>query len=128
MNENIDSLIIGVWAPAGGNPRETITYRSDRTVSMAMFGGLLHMEGLYSFVKPDVIETIWYASPSAEADKVIGALNESLDEGRVAIKVRIVEKSVMRVHVSEDELQTTHLEKGRVGNFYRVNSGGTEDI
>lgn len=118
MNEDIKSLLVGVWAPVDGNPRETITYRNNGTASMVMFGGLLHMNGGYSFIEPDVIKINWYASPSAEAEEVINAVNES---GEIApASVRIVKQSVMRIQVTEDELKTLHLEKGRVGHFYRV--------
>ena len=127
MNESIHKLIIGVWAPVEGNPQETVAYREDGIVRMAVFGGLLHMDGRYSFVAPDVIEINWQASPSAEAKDVIGAVNEKLDHETVPTSVRIVRQSVMRVQVTGDELQTLHLEKGRVGRYHRVHTGTEED-
>ncbi len=126
MNKSIDSPIVGVWAPVDGNPSETIAYRADCTVSMAIFGGLLHMEGSYSFVALDVIEINWYTA-SAEAENVVSAVNEKLDEEGVPTRVRSVQTSVLRVRVTGDELQTIHLEKGTVGHFKRVHSGVTVD-
>lgn len=49
-------LLLGVWAPTEGNPRETVEYRIDRTVRMALFGGLLAREGRYQFVERDVVQ------------------------------------------------------------------------
>jgi hypothetical protein len=120
MNKSIVNPIVGVWAPVSGNPNETIEYRADGTVRMAMFGGLLHMEGDYRFVQPDVVEIDWRSSPSADAEAVIGAVNKTLGEEGVTAQVRIVRKSVLQVTVTDNELKTLHVEKGRTGHFRRL--------
>jgi hypothetical protein len=120
MNKSINSAIVGVWAPVTGNPKETIEYHADGTVRMALFGGLLHMEGDYRFVQPDVVEIDWRSSPSADAEAVIGAVNRTLDEEGATARVRAVQKSVLKVTVTENELKTLHVEKGRTGHFRRL--------
>ncbi len=125
MNESVQNLIVGVWVPVNGNPNETIEYRADGTVRMAMFGGLLHMEGSYRFVQPDVIEIHWHAPSTAGVEEVIRAVNERLDEEGVPSQVRAVQKSVLQVVVTERELKTLHLEKGRTGHFRRAHKEHT---
>jgi len=115
-----ENSLVGIWAPVSGNPAETMEYRADGSVRMAMFGGAYHMAGSYRFVEPDVIEIGWGISPSAEADKVVGALNEGLTESGAGVRLGVVRTSVLQVMVTESELKTLHLEKGRIGHFRRI--------
>jgi hypothetical protein len=120
INDTIDSPIVGVWAPVSGNPADTIEYRPDGTVRMAMFGGLYHMEGSYRFIQSDMVEIGWHGPVSAEAEDVIGSVNQRLEEKGVTAQLRVVQKSVLQVTVTENELKTLHIEKGRIGHFRRV--------
>ena len=36
-----NSLLVGLWIPVEGNAKETIEYRDDHTVRMALFGGMI---------------------------------------------------------------------------------------
>jgi hypothetical protein len=119
-NETIQSTLVGVWAPVSGNSADTMEYRANGTVRMAMFGGLYHMEGSYRFIQPDTIEIGWHGPVSAEAEEVVQAVNQSLDEQGVTAKLRVVQRSVLQVSVTENELKTLHIEKGRLGHFRRV--------
>jgi hypothetical protein len=38
----------------------------------------------------------------------------------VTAKLRVVQRSVLQVSVTESELKTLHIEKGRMGHFRRV--------
>lgn len=120
INENLEGLLVGIWAPVSGNPADTMEYRADGTVRMAMFGGAYHMEGSYRFTEPDVIELAWGISVSPEAENVIGVLNNRLQENGAAARLGVVRKSVLQVSVTESELKTLHLEKGRIGHFRRT--------
>lgn len=119
-NETTENLIVGVWAPVTGNPADTMEYRADGTVRMAMFGGAYHMNGTYRFAELDVIEIGWGVSPSAEAINVVNTVNHGLQEKGADAHLGIVTRSVLQVTVTEDELKTLHIEKGRVGHFRRV--------
>jgi hypothetical protein len=113
-------LLVGIWEPVEGNPKETMEYHADGAVRMKMFGGLLHMDGSYHFIADDTIEINWCVSPSLEAEQVIAAVNEQLAQKPEAPQVRVVQRSVLAISVSETELHTLHLEKGRVGHFRRA--------
>jgi len=113
-------LIVGVWAPVEGNPKETMEYAADGSVRMAMFGGMLSMDGVYRFISGDVIEINWGVSVGDAAEKVVGAINEQLAQTPDAPQVRVVQTSILQVTVTETELKTLHLEKGRVGHFRRI--------
>jgi uncharacterized protein YndB with AHSA1/START domain len=119
-NEGIESQIVGIWAPVSGNPADTMEYRADGTVRMAMFGGAYHMEGSYRFIEPDVVELAWGASISPEAGNVVRVVSNRLQENGVEAKLAVVKKSVLQISVTESELKTLHLEKGRIGHFHRV--------
>lgn len=119
-NEGIENQIVGIWAPVSGNPADTMEYRDDGTVRMAMFGGAYHMEGSYRFIEPDVVELAWGISISPEAENVVGVLNNQLQENGAATRLGVVRKSVLQVSVTESELKTLHLEKGRFGRFRRI--------
>jgi|ERR1051326_1164095 hypothetical protein len=113
-------LIVGVWVPVAGYPNETMEYRADGSVRMGMFGGMLSMDGVYRFIFDEVIEIRWGVSVSDEAEQVIGAIKEHLAETPDTPQVRVVQTSILQVAVTEVELKTLHLEKGRVGHFRRV--------
>jgi hypothetical protein len=113
-------LLVGIWMPVDGNPKETMEYRADSAVRMKMFGGLLHMDGSYRFIENDIIEINWGVLPSPEAEQVIEAVNEQLAQTPEAPQVRVVQRSVLAISVTETELHTFHLEKGRVGHFRRA--------
>ena len=112
-NEAIENQIVGLWAPVSGNPVETMEYRADGTVRMAVFGGAYHMDGSYRFIEPDVIELAWGASISPEAENVVSIVNNRLQENGVEAKLAVVRKSVLQVSVTEGELKTLNIEKGR---------------
>jgi uncharacterized protein YndB with AHSA1/START domain len=95
-------------------------YRADGTIRMAMFGGAYHMEGSYRFIEPDVIELAWGASISPDAENVVSIVNNRLQENGVGAKLAVVRKSVPQVSVTESELKTFHLDKGRIGHFRRT--------
>lgn len=115
-----ENLIVGVWAPISGNPAETMEYGADGSVRMAILGGEYHMPGRYRFIEPDVIELAWGESVVPEAENVIGAINSQLQERGVKANLGVVRKSLLGIAVSENELITLHLDKGRVGRFRRV--------
>jgi uncharacterized protein YndB with AHSA1/START domain len=117
---NADKGIVGIWAPLSGNPTDTMEYRADGTIRMAMFGGAYHMEGSYRFIEPDVIELAWGASISPDAENVVSIVNNRLQENGVGAKLAVVRKSVPQVSVTESELKTFHLDKGRIGHFRRT--------
>lgn len=119
-NEAIENQIVGMWAPVSGNPAETMDDRADGIVRMAVFGGAYHMEGCYRFVEPEVIEIAWGISVSPEAENVVGVLNNRLQENGAGEKLAVVRKSVLQVSVTEGELKTLHIEKGRIGHFRRI--------
>jgi hypothetical protein len=114
-------LLIGVWAPVDGNPRETIEYRIDRTVRMALFGGLLAREGRYQFVQEDVVRIDWQDNPDPDGEAVLGAVNEQLAAQGHGIEVRPHQQTVLQIEVTQTELKTLHLEKQRTGHFRRAN-------
>ena len=87
---------------------------------MATFGGFLQMNGAYRFVRDGVVELSWSDNPSKEAEGVVDAINEHLEQTHAAPQVKIVRKSVMQVEVTATELTTIHVEKGRIGRFHRV--------
>lgn len=119
-NQSFESLLVGTWAPVAGNPADTMEYRANGSVRMAMFGGACHMGGTYRFVEPDVVELAWGDSISPEAENVVGAVNDQLEENGVEARLGVVRKSILRVAVSEDQLVTVHVEKGRIGHFRRI--------
>jgi hypothetical protein len=125
-NDNFETLLIGIWAPVSGNPADTMEYRADGSVRMAMFGGAYHMGGYYRFIEPDVVELAWGDSVSPEAENVVGELNNRLQEKGVGASLGVVRKSALRVAVSEDQLVTVHLDKGRIGHFRRIVADGNE--
>jgi hypothetical protein len=113
-------LLVGIWEPMEGNPNETVEYRADGAVCLKMFGGLLPMEGCYRFITENIIEIQWGIAPSPEAEEVIATINDHLAQTPDAPQVRVVQQSVLAVLVTETELKTLHLEKGRVGQFRRA--------
>lgn len=118
--EEYDSSIVGIWAPVSGNAAETVEYRADGTVKMAILGGAYHMEGKYRFIDPTIIEIEWGVAPSEQAEKVVGTVNDRLTESGAGAQLGIVTKSVLLVAATEEELATLHLGKGRIGHFRRV--------
>ena len=120
INENLEGLLVGIWAPVSGNPADTMEYRADGTVRMAMFGGAYNMDGSYRFIEPDVVELAWGASISPEAENVVSVVSNRLQENGVGAKLAVVRKSVLQVSVTESELKTLHIEKGRIGHFRRI--------
>lgn len=119
-NQSFESLLVGTWAPVSGNAADTMEYRADGTVRMAMFGGAYHMDGSYRFIEPDVVELAWGASISPEAENVVSVVSNRLQENGVGAKLAVVRKSVLQVSVTESELKTLHIEKGRIGRFRRI--------
>ena len=119
-NEAIENQIVGIWAPVSGNPAETMEYRDDGIVRMAVFGGAYHREGCYRFVEPDVIEIAWGISVSPEAENVVGVLNDRLEEKGAGARLAVVTKSVLQVMMTESQLKTLHVDKGRIGHFRRI--------
>jgi hypothetical protein len=95
-------------------------YRANGTVRMGLFGGAFFMEGSYRFIEPNVIEIEWGGSPSPDAESLVGTINENLTEAGAGAQVRIVQKTVLQVTVTDNDLKTIHLEKGRVGHFRRT--------
>ena len=122
-NDNLEMtrrLLAGIWAPVDGNPNETVEYFADGAVQMKMFGGMLSMDGVWHFIADDKIEINWGVSVSPEAEQVIGAINDQLVQMPDAPQMRVVQRSVLAILVSETDLTTFHLEKGRVGRFRRT--------
>lgn len=113
-------MLVGVWAPVAGNPKETIEYGCDGSVRMAMFGGVLHMTGRYTFLDNNTIQIDWDGRPSADATAVVGTLNKSLANQGLGVQARIVTQTVLEIDVNESELKTLHVEKGRRCHFRRV--------
>lgn len=119
-NQSIESLIVGTWVPVSGNPADTLEYGADGSVRMSMFSGAYHMGGTYRFIEPDVVELAWGNSVSPEAKNVVGVVNDQLQEKGIDASLKVVRKSVLKVAVSEDQLFTVHLDKGRISHFRRV--------
>jgi hypothetical protein len=117
---NPGEAIVGVWAPVEGNPKETMEFRQDGTVRMALFGGAFSRDGRYRFVEKNVVAIDWADKPSSEADAVLGSLNERLAEQGNEFQVRYHQQTVLQVDVTPTELKTLHVEKQRRGHFRRV--------
>ena len=113
-------LLAGIWVPVEGNPNETVEYWADGAVQMKMFGGMLSMDGVWHFLADDIIEINWVVSVSPEAEQVIESVNDQLAQMPEAPQVRVVQRSVLAILVSETDLTTFHLEKARVGHFRRA--------
>ncbi len=113
-------LLVGVWVPIEGNPNETVEYRADGAVQMKMFGGMLSMDGVWHFIANDTIEINWGVSVGPEAEQVIASVNDQLAQMPEAPQMRVVQRSVLAILVSETDLTTFHLEKARVGRFRRA--------
>ncbi len=116
-------LLVGTWVPAQGNPKEAAEYRDDGTVRMAMFGGMLHMTGRYRFIGKDTVRIEWDGQPSRDADEALEALNRGM--AGHGVQARAVRETVLRITVTETELTTLHVEKGRTGRFVRVRPAPT---
>jgi hypothetical protein len=78
------------------------------------------MERSYYFIEPNVVELAWGASISPGAENVVRVVSNRLQENGVATRLGVVRKSILQVSVTESELKTLHLEKGRIGHFRRI--------
>lgn len=125
-NQSFEDLLIGTWAPVSGNPADTMEYRADGRVRMAIFGGAYHMGGYYRFIEPNVVELSWGDSVSPEVENVVGKVNSQLEKTGIEAQLGVVRKSILKVEVSEDQLVTVHLDKGRIGHFRRIVADGNE--
>jgi hypothetical protein len=114
-----NSLLVGLWIPIEGSAKETIEYRDDHTVRMAMFGGMVHLTGHYQFLDKDIVQIDWDNQPSPDASAVVKRLNQGAAEGQTA-PVRVVQQTVLQITVTDTELNTLHVEKGRRGHFRRA--------
>jgi hypothetical protein len=117
-----NSLLVGLWIPVEGNAKETIEYRDDHTVRMALFGGMVHLTGRYQFLDKDTVQIDWDNQPSPDANAVLDRLNQGTAQGQTA-PVRLVQRTVLQITVTNTELNTLHVEKGRRGHFRRASIG-----
>jgi hypothetical protein len=115
-----DRLLVGVWSPASGDPKETVEYRSDGTIRLALYGGRAHLHGRYRFLGERLLQIDWDIACQEDEDPLTDYLNDHLAELEGAPQMRLVRQTVLRVEVTPTELRTLQPGKERTGRFRRV--------
>ena len=90
---------------------------------MALLGGMVHLTGHYQFLDKDTVQIDWDNQPSPDASAVLDRLNQGAAQGQTA-PVRLVQRTVLQITVTDTELNTLHVEKGRRGHFRRASIVG----